>query len=557
MSYATTFVNATDYTDNIDKVPHNLTVPWPAGVAHNPSTDLFLYSVGSDFTIDPYSHIFVINYDTVYSAPRDININLPIIDNLQHGSKIYLFYVEDSHLGDTLTFSVVTGSGNTVNGSPTSWFDTQDGGRALYIACGFGSSWLIKSFGNPTNLNAPSPIPMVQYLGPQFTRSDSNSQFQNWFIGPSGTNMLVWVPGMEWYIEPGGVAGPERTFICHKSGLYCISGCSDNQGYGSEIVLNRTQLRLLQPLNTTPDPDVPWSTLPVFSSQLREYDNTGTQTSTNIPITVNVSYLVPTPTQQPIHIFMSGANYAYLREGYHYNWKVGLRLDETNPYTGGALASVETAYISLRFQFITGEEPSLYSGPYGPPAEIVPEVNQLLSMEFSGNPEALMMSSFSGVPIDPNGGKEPSTIEPVNMMKMVKAQEISNQEPSISVASLSRRGSTPGDIGKFQRKLKEDFTVRSKASGSVGRVGGGTGGSHQSSGRTDVDVEAMISTMVKRKLEEVLKAQDQQGGVSSGSASSEGFTEMVLETRPIEHSFSAAPSRKRRRNAVPGESELL
>lgn len=231
---------------------------WPGSVGFNPAEDLFLYSVASSYQINVFSHIFVVNFDSGV-APRTMTINLPILENMPTASRIYFFYVEHSAVGDTLTFTVVPGSGDTVNQNPVSTSFALSGNRTLYICTGFNAAnWIVFPF---AAIGGPSPtaaIPTVNWetnggavvQGGNSTPLDTADLYYS--FNPSYQDVI---PGMEGYMTAVAFIPLQQNggWLCNQSGVYSFT---------PTLKGNLT-------LNTTT------TSTGVLYSQVYEYDNTG------------------------------------------------------------------------------------------------------------------------------------------------------------------------------------------------------------------------------------------------------------------------------------------
>lgn len=244
----------------------NLPSSWPAGLKYNPNAAKYLFSSSNAFQIAALEHIHVIAIDVAPPPPPGFNVmtlTLPIQKNLPLESRMYYFYVSLSNVDDVLTFIPVSGSGDTINGSPFSWSATLVGTPQLFIALGVNGNYIIHEFGN-THVPLPpivsDPLNMFKCIQP--VGSSAVSVYNYHATIKQGPNQLSYytsdaynptfdvdnyIPGMDNYITPvaavpiSGLPG----FIVNHTGLYRIT--YDHTGLevtGANVstVLNRTVL---------------------------------------------------------------------------------------------------------------------------------------------------------------------------------------------------------------------------------------------------------------------------------------------------------------------------
>jgi len=213
---------------------------WPDHIAYG-ERDVYLYSVNPSPLIEALDHIHVVNFDLDPDAPYSMTLNLPVMNNLPAKARMYYFYVSRCHNGDTLHFSPVSLSGDTINGvaGPASF--TLTGTKILFVCVGVNQNYIIHPISpsifspsvaipNPTLMfNAVNHdgtmtvyqiehAPIVNDVDDGVTRYTSNS-----FNPVPDTG--VYIPGMDGYITavPAlpvvGLAG----FLVNTGGLYRIT----------------------------------------------------------------------------------------------------------------------------------------------------------------------------------------------------------------------------------------------------------------------------------------------------------------------------------------------
>lgn len=164
---------------------------WPDQITFNKALSTFLYSVNSSPYIQALDHIHVINYDLDGADPYTMTINLPIMENLPLGARIYFFYVSRCHDGDQLTFHAVPLSGNSINGILGDYTFTLSGVKTLYMCVGINGNYIIHPFGG---IGAPPP-PVSSRSGIQSSMLyfvSPTPQVSFWTDSPAGLRSMFY-----------------------------------------------------------------------------------------------------------------------------------------------------------------------------------------------------------------------------------------------------------------------------------------------------------------------------------------------------------------------------
>lgn len=254
---------------NADNIPSH----WPAGLKYDSQSARYLFSVSNAFQIAALEHLHVVAIDVVPTPPavNVMTLTLPIQKNLPLESRIYFFYVSEATENDQLVFIPVSGSGDTVNGSPFSHTETLTGLKQLFIVLGTNGNYIIQSFSapappappfpppttNPTNMYRALTAPANFTVAPSFQfpnpiSSDSSGTDTGHFTSYQYVPVVdpnVYVTGMDGYITAvntvpiNGLAG----FIVNHAGLYRVtynvsfsvqSGGMANPAQQNDVVVN-------------------------------------------------------------------------------------------------------------------------------------------------------------------------------------------------------------------------------------------------------------------------------------------------------------------------------
>ncbi len=210
---------------------------WPAGVNYNAHENKYVYSVASQWKIDPQAHLHVVDIDgSEGGGPYTMELQLPIISQLALGSRLYFFYVSNWQADDVLTFIPTTGSGDTVNGDPFSTsFTSATGMKQLFIAIAVAGNYLIHEFGKdvaPPDPPPPIVLPTVRIdfdntKVPNSTNTISTpwSGAEIMFPGIDAEGAVTTVnPGMEGFLTSNvTTTGSRRAIECQQGGYYLVN----------------------------------------------------------------------------------------------------------------------------------------------------------------------------------------------------------------------------------------------------------------------------------------------------------------------------------------------
>jgi len=169
---------------------HFPTGRWPDQIAFNKHLSTYLWSLGTSVNITALDHIHVVNYDQDGAEPYTMTLNLPVMQNLPAGSRIYFFYVSRAHAGDFLTFAPVPLSGDSVNGIVGNYTFTLTGSKALFICVGISNNYIIHPFtglGSSSAVTTRSGIQsnMIQFVSP-------TPQAAFWTDTPAGVSSMFY-----------------------------------------------------------------------------------------------------------------------------------------------------------------------------------------------------------------------------------------------------------------------------------------------------------------------------------------------------------------------------
>jgi len=204
---------------------------WPDQISYS-ARDVYLYSVNPSPQIQALDHVHVVNYDLDVSAPYTMNLQLPVMNNLPSKARFYFFYVSRCHNGDTLTFSPVSLSGDTVNGVAGPHSFTLTGTKVLFVCVGVKQNYIIHPINNTIAPAVPvNSIPTVNFntgiVTPVFGTSPSDiyAGSADVFPGPSmfSAEQDI-ITGMEGYLVPNVPVPtqPYEGFQCTQSGIYFV-----------------------------------------------------------------------------------------------------------------------------------------------------------------------------------------------------------------------------------------------------------------------------------------------------------------------------------------------
>ena len=212
---------------------------WPDQIAYS-HRNVYLYSVNPSPQIEALSHVHVFNYDLDVSAPYSMTVNLPVMNNLPSKARFYFFYVSRCHNGDTLSFSPVSLSGDTINGiaGPSSF--TLTGTKILFVCVGVSQNYIIhpipatipssvSSYANPTVMfravnHDGAMDPTFQFTSPVEDAGYVTARYTSYTWNPT-PDPDMYIAGMDGYISYQkpiaslGVAG----FVCNHPGIYRIT----------------------------------------------------------------------------------------------------------------------------------------------------------------------------------------------------------------------------------------------------------------------------------------------------------------------------------------------
>ena len=207
---------------------------WPDQISFDRTLDTYLWSEGSTRQIQVLDHIHVVNYDQDGGGPYTMTLQLPIIENLPTGGRMYFFYVSRDHLGDSLIFDPVPLSGNTVNGLLGPFSFTLSGAKTLFVCIGFHGNYVIHPINTNITPAVGASIPMVNFhydelveplYGPIVT-DDFSGTASDAFPGIGGFNPeVVVIPGMEGFVLPNQAVPTQafEGFLCTQDGIYAVN----------------------------------------------------------------------------------------------------------------------------------------------------------------------------------------------------------------------------------------------------------------------------------------------------------------------------------------------
>lgn len=204
---------------------------WPDQISYS-ERDVYLYSVNPSPRIEALDHVHVVNFDLDVSAPYSMTLTLPVMNNLPAKARFYFFYVSRCHNGDTLSFSPVSLSGDTINGVAGPHTFTLTGTKVLFVCVGVKQNYIIHPINNSISPALGSSIPTVNFsynpgvtpiFGPSPTTPFAGSS--DIFPGTTGFNAaLDIVPGMEGFLVPNTPVPTQafEGFLCTVSGIYLV-----------------------------------------------------------------------------------------------------------------------------------------------------------------------------------------------------------------------------------------------------------------------------------------------------------------------------------------------
>ena len=215
---------------------------WPDQIAYS-LRDVYLYSVNPSPQIEALDHVHVVNFDLDVSAPYTMTLTLPVMNRLPSKSRFYFFYVSRCHDGDTLTFSPVSLSGDTVNGIAGPHSFTLTGDKLLFVCIGVKQNYIIHPIPTtvpvipPTPVAAPNPTIMYRALprdgqldtpfaiGAPISDATYNLlRYCSYAFNPV-PDPLMHIPGMDGYITYAKpLPGYARAgFVVNHPGIYRVT----------------------------------------------------------------------------------------------------------------------------------------------------------------------------------------------------------------------------------------------------------------------------------------------------------------------------------------------
>lgn len=221
--------------DNAVLDPQFSASTWP-NVVHFSSADIYSLDTASSFQIDALGHFHLVQFDSALPPPWNMTLQLPVMENLPQKSRVYFFYCEGLVGSETLTFTVVPGSGDTVNQNPISYTATfpapVSSSSALFLCVGIKGNYVIKQIGSSSSSSISTAAPptiqfnLVSNSTPWLSAGTNDYPWgiTNDFIPQWDPAYLDIVPGMEGYVTYDNVTNPANpTFLCHHTGIYAIS----------------------------------------------------------------------------------------------------------------------------------------------------------------------------------------------------------------------------------------------------------------------------------------------------------------------------------------------
>ena len=216
---------------------------WPDELSFDFNNNIIRLSAANNVNIDPFAHVQIVDYDLdPLMGPYTMTLNLPIMSRLPNNGRLFLFYVNECQNLDVLTFTVVTGSGDTVNGNLVSFSFNLTGVKTLFFCVAINGNYIIHQFGGGSASPAvPVPSPLIMYRGVTYngpltyTPNPFPNPIQSWPGGLVAISSNQWTPtfdptihisGMDGYITPAVGTVPVvglKGFLVNVSGLYRVT----------------------------------------------------------------------------------------------------------------------------------------------------------------------------------------------------------------------------------------------------------------------------------------------------------------------------------------------
>jgi len=159
-----------------------------------------------------------------------MTLQLPRMSSLPNEGRMYFFYVSHCHLNDTLGFTPLPATGDTVNGNLGTFNFTLSGLKQLYVCIGVNGNWIIHPFvSGPDNDQLPTEafsynIEQPGIFGPAISSPYPGAGDIFAGAGAVGPGEAI-VPGMETFLTPDTPVPTQafNGFLCNQSGIYLIN----------------------------------------------------------------------------------------------------------------------------------------------------------------------------------------------------------------------------------------------------------------------------------------------------------------------------------------------
>jgi hypothetical protein len=200
--------------------------------------------VSASWFVQPVDHLHVIAIDVSGAGPYTMNLQLPVMNELQLNSRMYFFYVSQANAGDFLVFKPTSESGDTVNGDATSFTFTLTGTKQLLFCLGVNGNYIIHEFGGSGGGSSTASTPMLTFNanlntdGGTIPLADFPTET---YLNPFGLKVYTsengfdatpsateYIPGMDGYVTyvssiPSWPGGTMPGWACTVAGIYRIT----------------------------------------------------------------------------------------------------------------------------------------------------------------------------------------------------------------------------------------------------------------------------------------------------------------------------------------------